>query len=90
LVAEQRASNQNQPSQHEIDDLDAQKSMALWAKLMFFATLAATAVTGFGVWLVRLTLKETKYALGDFLNADGLGRILEAQKINRTKSVTSG
>ena len=62
LVNQQRAAQEKGPAQHEIKDLKAQDDMALWAKLMFFATMVAVGLTGFGVWLIKRTLDETSVA----------------------------
>ena len=62
LVNQQRAAQEKGPTQHEIKDLKAQDDMAFWAKLMFFATMVAVGLTGFGIWLIKRTLDETKVA----------------------------
>lgn len=62
LVAEQRRAASEPPNEHEVSDLKAQKAMALWAKLMFFASIASVAVTAVGLELLRRTLKATKDA----------------------------
>ena len=62
LVNQQRAAQEKGPAQHEIKDLEAQDDMALWAKLMFFATMVAVGLTGAGIWLIKRTLDETKVA----------------------------
>ncbi len=45
------------------EDLRAQKDMAHWAKLMFFASFATVIVAALGVYYVRLTLKATQETL---------------------------
>ena len=62
LVNQQRAAQEKGPAQHEIKDLKAQDDMAFWAKLMFFATMVAVGLTGFGIWLIKRTLDETSVA----------------------------
>ena len=46
-------------------DLDAQKSMALWAGPMFIATLISLGIAGAWVWFVRQTLEATLEAVAD-------------------------
>lgn len=62
LVAEQRRAAGEPPNEHEVSDLKAQKAMALWAMLMFVASVASVAVTAAGLELLRRTLNATKDA----------------------------
>ena len=58
-------------------DLDAQQSMALWAKLMTLASLAALGVTAVGVYLVWGTLEQTRVASKAAQDA-----VIVAQEVN--------
>ena len=62
LAAALRDPNAEREQQRGDKDLRAQKDMAFYAMLMFFAVLAQTAITAFGVWLVRSTLIEARKA----------------------------
>ena len=62
LIAQQRAAQGQGPKDNEIRDLKAQEGMALWAKRMFWATLAAVALTMAGIFLIWRTLRYTKEA----------------------------
>ena len=62
LIAQQRAAQGQGPEDHEISDLEAQQGMAHWAKLMFWATLAAVAITFTGIVLIWRTLHHTRRA----------------------------
>ncbi len=57
------SANQKEPSETERrrteDDLQAQKNMAFWAMLMFWAATFEAGITGYGVFLVARTLKAT-------------------------------
>lgn len=46
------------------EDLQAQQDMAFWAMVMAFITFVTTIVTGIGVWLVVLNLKEARVVSG--------------------------
>lgn len=62
LTAQQNAAQGQGPKDHEIRDLEAQEGMALWAKAMFWATVAAVIVTLAGVLLIGWTLYHTRLA----------------------------
>ena len=64
LITQERAAQSQDPKDEEIRDLEAQEGMALWAKLMFWATVAAVVLTFAGIVLIRYTLKYTKIAAG--------------------------
>ena len=64
LIAQERAAQGHGPKDEEIRDLKAQEGMALWAKAMFWATVAAVIITFAGIVLIRYTLKYTKIAAG--------------------------
>ncbi|MDF0659728.1 MULTISPECIES: hypothetical protein [unclassified Rhizobium] len=49
-----------EPDPLTVRDLVAQESMAFWAALMFWLTLAGTLVAGAGLVFVYLTLRETR------------------------------
>lgn len=58
--------------------------MVFWAKLMFFATAVATAITAAGVWLIKRTLDETKIAAA---HTEGMLRQAEKTTIAAQESV---
>ena len=64
LITQERAAQGQGPKDEEIRDLKAQEGMALWAKAMFWATIAAVLLTFAGIVLIRYTLKYTKIAAG--------------------------
>ena len=61
-IAQQRAAQSQGPEDHEISDLKAQEGMAFWAKLMFWATVAAVILTVAGIILIWRTLHHTRRA----------------------------
>jgi uncharacterized protein (UPF0333 family) len=54
-----KSGQEAQTSEH---DLAAQRSMALWAGAMFWATVAATVATAIGIFFVWLNLREARKA----------------------------
>ena len=62
LVAQERAAQRQGPKNNEIRDLEAQEGMALWAKAMFWATIAAVLLTFAGIVLIWRTLIHTRHA----------------------------
>jgi hypothetical protein len=66
LVPKKDQDEDERKKSREIEDLNAQKDMALWAKAMFWATVAAVIITGLGLILIWRTLihtrRATKYA----------------------------
>lgn len=73
----ERAREDNRAEQ----DVDAQQDMVLWARLMFFASFAATLITAVGVWLVKGTLDATLVAVKS--TTDATDQMFEANKIAR-------
>lgn len=55
----------NLPSQLELLDLAAQQEMALWAKLMFWATAVSVVLSAFAVAAVFYSLRQTRRAIKD-------------------------
>ena len=62
LIAQERAAQGQGPKDEEIRDLKAQEGMALWAKAMFWATVAAVILTFAGIVLIWRTLIHTRHA----------------------------
>lgn len=52
----------NDAAEREQEDLDAQKSMAKWAKYMFWAAFASAVLSGLGIVLIYVTFRETRRA----------------------------
>ncbi len=74
LITQQSSPQSEPPKDNEIRDLEAQEGMALWAKRMFWATLAAVVVTFMGIVLIGFTLFHTKRA------ADFAGHMVDEAK----------
>lgn len=62
LVPKEDKDESQRKEQREVSDLQAQQEMALWAKLMFWATFATVGLTFLGLMLIRGTLRETRRA----------------------------
>lgn len=62
LITQERAAQGQGPKDEEIRDLEAQEGMALWAKAMFWATIAAVVLTFAGIVLIWRTLHHTRRA----------------------------
>lgn len=70
----------SQEAQTDQHDLAAQRSMALWAGAMFWATVASVGATSIGIVLVRRTLDVNRAAVEQAKQANGIAKdIGEAQ-----------
>lgn len=54
------AQNTDEGAKREKRDLHAQEDMAIWAKRMFWATVAAVVLSGVGIVLIYTTFRETR------------------------------
>lgn len=74
--------------QREKEDLEAQKSMAFWAMLMFFAAAFGTFASGIAAWLVYKTLRETRAAtLVSTRSADATERAAQVARESSEKQL---
>ncbi|MEP0320888.1 hypothetical protein [Bauldia litoralis] len=62
LIPEENQNERQRQEQREIDDLGAQQQMAVWAKGVFWATVATVGITMVGLFLIWRTLKHTRRA----------------------------
>jgi hypothetical protein len=62
LISEENAQHRARQEQREIEDLQAQQDMALWAKAMFWAAFASVILTFVGICLIAWTLYYTRRA----------------------------
>jgi len=59
FITQQNATQNQGPEDNEISDLEAQKDMAFWAKLMFWTSAAMVIITSIGIALIYGTLIQT-------------------------------
>jgi hypothetical protein len=84
LIPKDDSIERQRQEQREISDLQAQQEMAVWAKLMFWASLGGVALTFGGLILIYRTLHHTRRA-ADYAR----DMIEEAEKTTRAAVVSA-